>query len=150
MKLKKMAVVVVSWVMLLGFAACGASSQSDASKGASSSQTRPATKPANLIGTWKQTNSSSKDEMMEATVTVDSIEINWVKPDQKSLYWKGTFTAPTKAGAYSWTSQGDTETMKKSIMASQDATKKFTYDGKQLTYAQSALGTTSTIRMSKQ
>lgn len=87
---------------------------------------------------------------MEAIVTANSIEINWVKPDQKSLYWKGTFTAPTKAGAYSWTSQGDTETMKTSIMASQDATKKFTYDGKQLTYEQSALGTTTTVRMSKQ
>ncbi|MDF7665392.1 hypothetical protein [Bifidobacterium sp. ESL0745] len=150
MKLKKTAAVAASLVMLIGFAACGQSPQNNAGDSASSSQTKPTPKPADLTGTWKQTNSSSKDELMEATITADSIEINWVKPDRQSLYWKGTFTAPTKAGTYSWTSNGDTETMKTSIMASQDATKKFTYDGKQLTYEQSALGTTSTIRMSKQ
>ena len=37
---------------------------------------------------------------MEAAITADTITIQWVSDngDTKSLYWKGTYTAPDKAG----------------------------------------------------
>ena len=62
---------------------------------------------------------------MEATISGDTIEVNWIGTDAKSLYWKGTYQAPTEAGDWKWTSQGDTETMAQSLLASQDATKDF-------------------------
>ena len=81
----------------------------------------------------------------------DTIEVNWIGTDTKSLYWKGTYQAPTKAGDWKWTSQGDTETMAQSLLASQDATKDFTYseaDG--VSWETTALGTTITVKTAKQ
>ena len=66
-------------------------------------------------------------------------------------YWKGTYQAPTKAGDWKWTSQGDTETMAQSLLASQDATKDFAYseaDG--VSWETTALGTTITVKTAKQ
>ena len=53
-----------------------------------------------MIGTWRQTNSNSTDMWMEAEITADTITIQWVRDngDTKSLYWKGTYTAPDKTG----------------------------------------------------
>ena len=45
----------------------------------------------------------------------------------QSLYWKGTYQAPATQPRLKWTSQGDTETMASALLASQDATKDFTY-----------------------
>ena len=53
---------------------------------------------------------------MEATISGDTIEVNWIGTDAKSLYWKGTYQAPTEAGDWKWTSQGDTETMAQSLL----------------------------------
>ena len=88
---------------------------------------------------------------MEATISGDTIEVNWIGTDAKSLYWKGTYQAPTEAGDWKWTSQGDTETMAQSLLASQDATKDFTYseaDG--VSWETTALGTTITVKTTKQ
>lgn len=71
--------------------------------------------------------------------------------DTKSLYWKGTYQAPAAAGDWKWTSQGDTETMASALLASQDATKDFTYseaDG--VSWETTALGTTITVKTVKQ
>ncbi len=83
-----------------------------------------AEQPANLIGTWKQTNSNSTDMWMEAEITADTITIQWVSDDgdTKSLYWKGTYTAPDKAGDWKWTRQGNTTAMQASLLGSQART----------------------------
>ena len=81
----------------------------------------------------------------------DTIEVNWIGTDTKSLYWKGTYQAPAAAGDWKWTSQGDTETMASALLASQDATKDFTYseaDG--VSWETTALGTTITVKTVKQ
>ena len=71
--------------------------------------------------------------------------------DTKSLYWKGTYQAPAAAGDWKWTSQDDTETMASALLASQDATKDFTYtkaDG--VSWETTAVGTTTVVKTAKQ
>ena len=88
---------------------------------------------------------------MEATISGDTIEVNWIGTDAKSLYWKGTYQAPTEAGDWKWISQGDTETMAQSLLASQDATKNFTYsEANGVSWETTALGTTITVKTTKQ
>ena len=154
---KGIAATVAAIVMLMGLSSCegNSSTSSDAGKQTNSSQGEPkktnkAPQPADLTGTWKQTNSSDKDHYQQATVTADSIEINWVSPDTSSLYWSGSFTPPTTAGGYSWTSQGNKDKMSQSLLASQDDTKDFKYENGEITYKASAMGTTTTVHLKKQ
>ena len=68
----------------------------------------------------------------------------------KSLYWIGTYEAPTSAvDEFKWTSKGDTEAMSSALMASQDETKDFSYKDGVLSYKASAMGTTKTVEMKK-
>lgn len=109
--------------------------------------------PPNLIGEWKQVNSNSEDSWQAAKIEGNTITIYWVSDngDTKSLYWVGTYTAPTTTDEpYSWNSSGDQAQMASVLLASQDETKTFTYENNQLSYSASALGTTTTIRMEKQ
>lgn len=109
--------------------------------------------PADLTGDWKQVNSSSDDSYQQATISGDTIEIYWVSDngDSKSLYWAGSFEAPTTADEpYSWESKNDHDKTDSALMASSDDTKKFTYEKNQISYEASAMGTTTTIRLEKQ
>lgn len=114
---------------------------------------QPAPQPADLTGTWKQTNPNG-DAYMEATIGDGTIEVDWVGltgSGEKALYWKGTYEAPTQAGDWKWTSQGDTEAMSSALLASQDATKEFTYteaDG--VSWQTTVSGATVTVKTSKQ
>lgn len=158
---KKPIATAIAAILALGLGACGNTNSAPASSTTGSTQsqtaqpteTESAEQPANLIGTWKQTNSNSADTWMEAEITADTITIQWVSDngDTKSLYWKGTYTAPDKAGDWKWTSQGDTAAMQASLLGSQDATKDFTYtetDG--VSWETTAMGTTVTVKTAKQ
>ena len=112
-------------------------------------QEEQAPAPLDLTGSWKQVNADG-DTYMSAVIKGKTITVSWVSDDgdTKSLYWKGSYTAPTDAvDSYEWTSKGDTETMAKSLMASTDKTKDFSYEDGQLTCEASALGSTKTVRM---
>lgn len=155
--MKKAIALLVAAMLLTGLSACGGSTTADApakSDGTSKTETNkeePKPQPADLTGTWKQTNSNDPSSYMEATISGDTIEVDWIGTDTKSLYWKGTYQAPTEAGDWKWTSQGDTETMASALLASQDATKDFTYseaDG--VSWETTALGTTTTVKTAKQ
>ena len=144
--MKKAIALLVAAMLLTGLSACGGSTTADApakSDGTSKTETNkeePKPQPADLTGTY-----------MEATISGDTIEVNWIGTDTKSLYWKGTYQAPAAAGDWKWTSQGDTETMASALLASQDATKDFTYseaDG--VSWETTALGTTITVKTVKQ
>ena len=151
MKIRGMVAAAAAVMALsVGLSACGGSN--GVSDGASKQTVaeKKVEKPADLTGTWKQVNPSDKDHYQEATVSGDSIEINWVSPDSKSLYWSGSYTAPTKSGDFSWTSQGNKDKMQSSILASTDATKEFKYTDGEITYSASAMGTTTTIHLKKQ
>ena len=165
---KKTIAAAIAVTLAFGLGACGNSDSADTAStgGTSQSQTtkkkpaekklaekKPVEQPADLTGTWKQTNSGSTDSWMEAEITADTITVQWVSDngDTKSLYWKGSYNAPDKAGDWKWTSQGDTAAMQASLLGSQDATKDFTYtkaDG--VSWETTAIGTTTVVKTAKQ
>ena len=127
--MKKAIALLVAAMLLTGLSACGGSTTADApakSDGTSKTETNkeePKPQPADLTGTWKQTNSNDPSSYMEATISGDTIEVNWIGTNTKSS----------------------------ALLASQDATKDFTYseaDG--VSWETTALGTTITVKTVKQ
>lgn len=105
-----------------------------------------------LTGEWRQSNSASKDSYQQATITADTITVDWVSDggDTTSIYWVGSFTPPTDASEpYMWTSQRDSAATESALLASRDDTKEFTYEGDSISYKVSALGTTTTVKLKK-
>lgn len=145
--MKKVALALLTAVLVLVVCACGEKSVSpDAGQDAA-----PAS-PPDLTGEWKQVNSNSEDAWQAATISGDTIVVNWVSDngDVTSLYWAGTYVAPTTADEpYSWDSENDKEQTGMALLASGDDTKTFTYENCQLSFSASALGTTITVRMEK-
>ncbi|MFT9057279.1 MAG: hypothetical protein ABF449_11825 [Ethanoligenens sp.] len=106
-----------------------------------------------MTGNWKQTNSKSDSSYQAATISGDTIEIYWVSDndDTKSLYWAGTFVAPTVADEqYKWDSKNDHSKTENAMLASSDDTKTMTYQNGVLSYEASAMGTTTTVKLEKQ
>ncbi|MCM1218148.1 MAG: hypothetical protein NC548_26985 [Lachnospiraceae bacterium] len=108
-------------------------------------------KITDFTGTWKseETNGSYQ----EAIITGDSIEINWVSDNgkTKSLYWLGSFSAPSKpVSEYSWTSNIDKDETDMALFASMSDTKNFTYKNGTISYEVSALGSTTIVELKKQ
>lgn len=153
---KKILTAMIAAALLAMLTACGGTTSADTSSAQNTnaaSQKAEEKKPADLTGDWKQVNSSSDDSYQQATISGDTIEIYWVSDngDSKSLYWAGSFEAPTTADEpYSWESKNDHDKTDSALMASSDDTKKFTYEKNQISYEASALGTTTTIRLEKQ
>ncbi|MEL4861611.1 hypothetical protein AAEU42_10230 [Pseudoflavonifractor phocaeensis] len=143
---KRTLTLLLSAVMCLSLAAC-------AGGGAQPSEEPTPTPAPDLTGEWKQVDGNSEENYQTATITADTIEIYWVSDggDTKSLYWAGSFTAPTTADQpYTWDSENDTEKTSTALLASSDDTKAFTYENGQISYEVSALGTTTTVKMEKQ
>lgn len=144
-------------VTLTGLVLTGCSANSTDTSGktnAPSPATSPSKKveaPADLIGEWKQTNSKSADSYQSATITADAIEANWVSDggETTSLYWAGSYTAPTKAGEFTWESNNDTSKTEGSMLASPSPTKTFSYSDGVVSYQVSMLGTTTTVKLSR-
>lgn len=153
---KKILTAMIAAALLAMLTACGGTTSADtgsAQNTNAASQKAEEKKPADLTGDWKQVNSSSDDSYQQATISGDTIEIYWVSDggDTKSLYWAGSFEAPTTADEpYSWESKNDHDKTDSALLASTDDTKKFTYEKNQISYEASALGTTTTIRLEKQ
>lgn len=113
----------------------------------------PSTDPVSLDGEWKQTNSGSTDSWQAATITGDTIEIDWVagNGDTRSIYWVGDVAVPADAGrTFTWSSTRDQEKTDSALLASTADTKDFTYDNGEISYSASILGTTSTIRLERE
>lgn len=150
--MKKLAIVLATATLALCLFGCsGGNDNQQQSSGEPAQEEQK--QPLDLSGSWKQTNSNSEESWQEATIEGDTIIINWVSDggDTKSLYWAGTYVAPTDAtDAYSWTSENDTEQTSKAMLASGDETKAFTYENGTLSYEASALGTTTTVKLEKQ
>lgn len=140
----KKTIITFLMIFCMAFAlpACGTTDSSQTSQ-----------EPANLTGEWKQVNSNSEDSWQAATIEGDTITIYWVSDsgDTKSLYWAGTYVAPTTSEEpYTWDSVNDHEQTDMALLASGDDTKTMTYEKGQISYSASALGTTMTIRLEKQ
>lgn len=153
---KKILTAMIAAALLAMLTACGGTASTSTDNGSAqntASQKTEEKQPADLTGDWKQVNSSSDDSYQQATISGDTIEIYWVSDngDTKSLYWAGSFEAPTTADEpYSWESKNDHDKTDSALMASSDDTKKFTYEKNQISYEASAMGTTATIRLEKQ
>ena len=153
---KKILTAMIAAALLAMLTACGGTASTSTDNGSAqntASQKAEEKQPADLTGDWKQVNSSSDDSYQQATISGDTIEIYWVSDNgnSKSLYWAGSFEAPTTADEpYSWESKNDHDKTDSALMASSDDTKKFTYEKNQISYEASALGTTTTIRLEKQ
>lgn len=145
--MKKLIGFALASVMCLSLVSCGG----DASTQGNGSASAPT--PPDLTGEWKQTNSNSEDSWQSATIDDNTISVYWVSDngETKSLYWAGTFIAPTNTDEpYSWNSENDTEQTSAALLASGDETKTFTYEDGQISYEVSALGTTTTVKLEKQ
>jgi hypothetical protein len=122
--------------------------------GCSSTESKtPKNQIPDLTGEWKQSNSKSDDTYQAATISGDTIEIYWVSDngDTKSLYWAGSFIAPTTADEpYIWNSENDHSKTDSAMLASGDDTKTMTYQNGILSYEASAMGTTTKVKLEKQ
>lgn len=149
--MKKLIALLTAGVMVIGMAACGSNGGS-ATGGPSNTKTAQTAKPLDLTGTWVEKNPKSKDMVQEATITADTIVVNWKQTDgTTALYWAGSYEAPKDAStSYEWTSTGDKDKMSSALLASQDATKKFAYKDGKLTFQVSAMGVTTTSQLEKQ
>ena len=90
---------------------------------------------------------------MDAEITGDTITVNWVSNggDTKSIYWVGTYEAPTNPGdLWSWESSRDKEQTDGALLASTNDTKVFDWQDGELSFEASAMGTTTTVRMEKE
>lgn len=104
----------------------------------------------NLAGSWIQNN--GKDTYMTADVTDTTIDVYWTYTDSdtKAVYWSGSYTAPTTAGAFTWTSENNHEITDGSILASGSETKEFSYtENGNITFELSALGITQTVTLDR-
>lgn len=151
-----MGAVACAVALCATFTACGSDGGQASSTGKepqkSQESSTPVEKPANLDGKWTQTNANSESMHMDAEITGGTITVNWVQPDSTSLYWTGSYEAPTAPGDWSWTSKGDTEKMASALLASQDDAKEFHYTASsdELSFDATAMGTTVTVRMKRQ
>lgn len=149
MKIKKLTIISLCVALLITiFTGCSSTPTSSGNGGKTSEKQMP-----DLTGEWKQSNSKSEDSYQAATISGNTIEIYWVsdKGDTKSLYWAGSFVAPTTADEpYSWTSKNDHSKTESALLASSDDIKTMTYKNGVLSYEASAMGTTTTVKLKKQ
>lgn len=153
--MKKLVMMGCAGVMAVALAGCASgdaeNAQTDNGSNAPAAQEEQK-QPLDLTGEWKQVNSNAEDSYQVATIGDGSITVEWVGDggDTKSLYWAGTYVAPTEAtDSYTWESQNDTEQTASAMMASGDETKTFSYENGQLSYELTALGTTMTVKMDR-
>lgn len=96
-----------------------------------------------LVGSWH-------GDMFDAEVTNGSIEVRWSdKSNLDALYWKGTFVTGTVIGDAEFTSEGDTDMMDNSLLASMDKTKKFTYKDGKLQFLFTVMGAVQVCTLSR-
>ena len=147
--MKKLAIISLCVALLITIFTGCSSTQTSSGNGGNT----PEKKIPDLMGEWKQENSKSNDSYQAATISGDTITIYWVSDNgnTKSLYWAGSFVAPTTVDEpYSWTSKNDHSKTESALLASSDDTKTITYQNGVLSYEASAMGTTTTIKLKKQ
>jgi len=97
-----------------------------------------------LAGVWV----SEGDVPFEATITAGTIVVQIVDGESKSLFWKGTFPASAQEGDI-LLSEADVEALSSSIMGSSELVKPFTYEGDEILFEFSMMGTSTVIRVKK-
>lgn len=151
---KKIVAMLLVGAMTLSITACGGdaepSKDAETKTEATTEQKEEKKEPLDLTGTWKS--EEVEGSYQEATISDGAIEINWVSDggNTKSLYWAGTYVAPTEpTNDYAWTSENDKEKTGMALLASSDDTKEFIYKDGVISYEASAMGTTKKVELTK-
>jgi len=147
--MKKKLIILLTITALI-ISGCGASATSKESKTSKAAQSETKKSPLDLSGTWKSKNNDGN--WMEAEISNSVISINWISDNgnTKSIYWIGTYDAPKDSkDEYKWVSTRDKAKTDNAMLASTDGTKDFSYSDNKISYSASALGTTTTIYLSK-
>lgn len=148
----KKLIALIALAAVLALTGCGGASTAPAGTANSKAAEEAPKKAADLTGAWKQSNPNSEKSYQQATITADNMTVEWVTDggSTTSIYWVGTFTAPTNATEpYTWTSQRDVEATRGALLASSDDTKEFTYKDGTISYKVSAMGATTTVNLKK-
>lgn len=149
---KRVLAFIFAAFMALSLTACGGGSTAPDTQSGGAAQveeTQPQT-PPDLTGEWVQVDGNSEDTYQTATISGNTITVNWVTKDSTALYWAGTFEPPASADEpYTWESKNDTEKTSLAIMASSDETKTFTYEDGKISYDVSAMGVTTKVKLEK-
>ncbi|WP_241742668.1 hypothetical protein [Arthrobacter bussei] len=143
--------VALTFAAALALSGCGeADTPTTETVESAESVTEDAPQIPDLVGSWKQSNPNSEENYQQATVTADTITIEWVADggNTTSIYWIGTFEAPTEENG-SFTSVRDKEATNSALLASTEDSKDFMFEGETITYKVSALGTTTTVELEK-
>lgn len=92
---RKIVTMLLLATLSVSVVGCGTSSSSGSTKedtktSQSEEKEEEAKEPTDLTGVWASENKDGSYQ--EATITDDSIEINWISDDgaTKSIYWSGT------------------------------------------------------------
>jgi uncharacterized lipoprotein NlpE involved in copper resistance len=148
----KKVTTAIALAAALALTGCGAASNTQAGTTDSKAAEETPKMAADLTGEWKQSNPNSEKSYQQATITADKVTVEWVTDggNSTSIYWVGTYAAPTSASEpYTWTSQRDVEATQSALLASSDDTKEFTFKDETISYKVSALGTTTTVNLKK-
>lgn len=156
--MKKTAIITSCMALLIIlFTGCSSTPKSSGNGGKTTTTATESKAPEkqipDLTGEWKQANSKSEESYQAATISGNTIEIYWISDngDTKSLYWAGSFVAPTTADEpYKWDSKNDHSKTENALLSSSDDTKTMTYQNGVLSYEVSAMGTTTTVKLEKQ
>ena len=97
-----------------------------------------------LEGVWV----SEGDVPFEATVKSGTITVKIVDGETKSLFWQGTFPATAQEGDI-LLSEADVEALSSSLMGSSELVKPFTYEGDEINFEFSMMGTSTVIHVKK-
>lgn len=148
---KKIVAMLLVGAMTLSITACSGGAEPSKDTETKTEATTEKKEPLDLTGTWKS--EEVEGSYQEATISDSAIEINWVSDggNTKSLYWAGTYVAPTEStDEYSWISENDKEKTGTALLASSDDTKDFTYKDGVISYEASAMGTTKKVELTKE
>lgn len=137
----KKIILVTVLIFALMLTACGKSSETNSSA-----------KPLDLTGNWAQEGKEFDDGYQAGYISGDRIEIFWMSDGGKtsSLYWSGTYEAPTEvADEYTWDSKNDKTRTDKALLASGDDQKTFVFKDGKISYEASIMGKTATMHLVK-
>lgn len=135
MKVNRREFVAAAAAAVLGLAGCSAEPEAE----------KQPESPVSYVGSWTEKDGAA-DSWQEAEVADGRIEVYWMTPDSKSLYWAGTFEAD---GDGTKVSENDKEATSAALLASGADTKEFVCADGEIAYDVTAMGVTKTVRLAR-
>ncbi|WP_193597701.1 hypothetical protein [Microbacterium sp. YJN-G] len=145
-----------------GCSAAATPEASSSSAGESPAAAEPTPEQLDLTGEWSWHEAPDPEQTLTATITTDRIEIFWPSFEvgeegdafsgtmDSALYWAGSFTPPEPGeDTYTFISVGDTEAMQKSLLASSETEKEFSFANGGISFDLTIQGATKTLTLTR-